>query len=284
MLFAVRSLRASRVNLLMNDFAAGLPSPLAFLGLGAAIAPALGASRWDVAVLPVLHAVTASDGRTKPEMTASGGRFSPSEMPEDLHGSIHVSLLMDIPGCDSEHALEQQLLGRRIAGGVIQNPTIKPVRVTADGSALRALSRGYAVVPPEDPAKLVVATGSIDELSALADVLYPAAWVPGRGWLVPVAVGHRLLEDPATVPRRAGTRDSQVPHVFTEPAVGAAELVSVRSPRLTGLSEEGLRRILWRWTAEGEWIVGHPHYHPARRPTAASEKTQQTEETTRVEA
>jgi hypothetical protein len=283
-LFAVKNIQASRVNLLMNDFAAGLPSPLAFLGLGAAIAPALGAPRWKVAVLPVLHEVTTSTGRTKPEMTAGGGRFGPSEMPEDLHGSIRVSLLMDIPGCDSEQRLKEQLLGRRIAGGAIHNETIEVARVTPDGSALHALPRGYAVVPPDNPAKLVVATGAIDDLGALADVLFPAERALGSGRLVPVAVGHRLLEDPATASHRAGTRDATIPHVFTEPVVGAAELVSVRSQRLLSLSEEGLRLLLWRWTAEGEWIVGHPSYHPARRLAAASRTVQQSEETTHVEA
>ena len=278
MLFAVRNIRASRVNLLMNDFAAGLPSPLAFLGLGAAIAPTLGASRWDVAVLPVLHEVTASEGRTKPEMIASSGQFTPSEMPEDLHGSVHVSLLMDIPGCDDERNVAKKLLGRRIGGGVIQNKTIEVEPVVAHGQALRELPRGFAVVAPEDPKKLLVATGAIRDLSAVADVLFPAERAPGRGWLVPVAVGHRLLENPATVTQRAGTRDPNVPHIFTEPAVGIAELVPARSPGLTGLKETGLQRLLWRWAAEGEWIVGHPHYHPARRPVAAEELTYRSKE------
>lgn len=88
---------------------------------------------------------------------------------------------------------------------------------------------------------------------------------------MPVAVGHRLLEDPATAPRRANTRDPRIPHVFVEPAVGVAELISVRNPRLTGLDEPGLRDRLWRWTAEGDWITGHPFHHPARRASAAEE-------------
>ena len=68
MIFLVSALSAARVNLLMNDYASGLPSPMAFLGLGAAIAPELGADRWSVRVIPVLHSVVISSGRTKPEM------------------------------------------------------------------------------------------------------------------------------------------------------------------------------------------------------------------------
>ncbi len=270
-LFAVSELRASRVNLLMNDFAAGLPSPLAFLGLGAAVAPELGVPRWGVGVLPVLHEVHVSQGRTKPEMKPDAGRFGPIEIVEDLVGSIRVSLLMDAPGCDNEHKVAAALLGRRIAGGTIANEEIRVEPVPRDGRALAKLPRGFAVVAPDHPARRIVATGAIDALSAVADEIFPKERTPGAGWLVPVAVGHRLLEDPATAPRRANTRDPNVPHVFTEPVLGIAELVSIRSQRFRDLDEDGLGALLWRWIAEGEWVVGHPNYHPCRHPAAKQE-------------
>jgi hypothetical protein len=50
--------------------------------------------------------------------------------------------------------------------------------------------------------------------------------------------------------------------------VGIAELVSVRNKRLTELDTIRLRDLVWRWTAEGDWIVGHPNYHPNRRTAA----------------
>lgn len=65
MLFAIKNMKASRVNLLMNDFAAGLPSPLAFIGLGDAIARRLGLNPWSARTLPILHRVDVSQGRTK---------------------------------------------------------------------------------------------------------------------------------------------------------------------------------------------------------------------------
>lgn len=272
MLFAVHDLQAGRVNLLMNDFAAGLPSPMAFLGLGAAMAPALGAGRWGVGVLPILHEVHVSEGRTKPEMALEGARFIPIEIVEDFVGSIRVSLLMDVPGCEDEHRVAGQLRGRRIAGGTIANETIRVERVACDGSALHRLARGYAVLAPDDPARRIVATGAIDALSVVATALFPEERAPGAGWIVPVAVGHRLLEDPATALPRAGTRDPQVPHVFTEPVVGIAELVSIRSRRLSDLDERGLSALLWRWIAEGCWIVGHPNYHPDRLAAAQQEQ------------
>src|ERR1700757_2700855 len=98
MKFLVTDLAASRVNLLMNDYASGLPSPLAFLGLGAAIAPELGAERWSVGVLPVLHEVAVSSGRTKPEMTPASGRFSPIEIVEDMIGTVRFSMVLDVRG------------------------------------------------------------------------------------------------------------------------------------------------------------------------------------------
>ena len=105
MLFLAKKLKASRVNLLMNDFAAGLPSPLAFLGLGAAIAPALGAPRWSVGVLPILHSVDVFEGRTKAEAAPArkSGVFAPIEIPEDLIGAVSVSLFLDVPECADGH-------------------------------------------------------------------------------------------------------------------------------------------------------------------------------------
>lgn len=278
-MFLVKNLRASRVNLLMNDFAAGLPSPLAFLGLAAAIAPALGKARWErrppatrrweIGVLPILHRVDVSEGRTKAELSNDAGAFTPVEIPEDLTGSVTVSVLLDIPDCIDEHLIGQALLGRRMAGGPIHNAEITAAAVTADGTAFRGVDRGYAMIRTELPKSAVVATGQIDHLKSLAAELYLD---PGPGWHVPVAVGHRLLEDPATVPKRANTRDPHIPHVFAEPVVGIAELVSVRNKRLTGLDDAGLRDFFWRWTATGDWIVGHPNYHPDRRMAAQEEK------------
>jgi len=264
MIFIAKELNASRVNLLMNDFAAGLPSPLAFLGLGEAIGRALGAPQWKVGVLPVLHRVDVSEGRTRPENSTrrNSGQFAPDEIAEDLNGSVTVSLLLDVPDCSDDHLVADALLGRRISGGPIHNAQIKVEQATPDGSAFNTVNRGYAMIRAEPPKSAVVATGDIDDLKALASELYPAERKPGSGWFVPVAVGHRLLENPDEVPKRKGTRDPNIPHVFTEPAVGIAELVSVRNRRLTGLNEKDFSALLWRWEAEGKWIVGHPNYHP----------------------
>jgi CRISPR-associated protein (Cas_Csy2) len=262
-LFSVQNLVASRVNLLMNDFCAGLPSPLSFLGLGAAIAPTLGAERWSVGVLPVLHRVHVSEGRTKPE--ASPARrpdvFAPIEIPEDLVGSVTVSLLMDIPNCDDEHVVAEALAGKRIAGGPIQNEYVEVMSVPADGAAFKSISRGYAMIRTEEQVSSITATGAIDGLSAVAEQLFLNR-EPGSGWRVPVAVGHRLLENPATAPKRRNTRDPDIPHVFAEPVVGIAELVSVRNRRLTGVNADLLPDLFWRWRAEGDWITGHRNYHP----------------------
>ena len=89
---------ASRVNLLMNDFAAGLPSPLSFLGLADALARDLGLAAWSARILPVLHQVSVTEGRTKPEMEAKSGSFVPVETMEDLTGTVEVSILVDLPG------------------------------------------------------------------------------------------------------------------------------------------------------------------------------------------
>jgi len=269
-LFLAKDLKASRVNLLMNEFAAGLPSPLAFLGLGEAIGRSLGAENWTVAVLPVLHRADVSEGRTKAEAAPSrnSGVFAPIEIAEDLTGSVTVSLLLDIPGVSDEQRVREALVGRRIAGGPIHNHKIIVKRATADGSCFNDISRGYAMIPATPHKSHAIATGAISELQAFAAQLYPAEREPGTGWFVPVAVGHRLLEDPDSAPRRSNTRDPNIPHVFAEPVVGIAELVSVRSRRFKDVSEKALLSLFWRWKAEGDWIVGHKNYHPNHHTAA----------------
>lgn len=265
-LFLVKDLRASRVNLLMNDFAAGLPSPLSFLGLADLLARNLGLAPWSARVLPILHRVDVSEGRSKPEMENKSGIFEPIETMEDLTGSVHVSLLFDLPGCESESALRAQMVGRRIAGGLIQNDRIDVQAVTADGSAFRGLQRGYAMLRPEQTERRFIAMGDTTaeqpSLAHLASLLYPAQRPEGFGWIIPAAVGYRLLEDPQTVPARIRTRSKEIPHVFAEPVVGIAELVSVRNKRLTGLSNTALSSALWAWEARGDLVLGHPDYHP----------------------
>ncbi len=267
-LYALRNIRASRVNLLMNDFAAGLPSPLSFLGLADLLVRRMGLAPWSAKVLPVLHQVHVSDGRTKPEMESKSGVFMPIETMEDLTGAVDLSLLVEIPGCDSETALRRVLSGCRIAGGLIQNDVLDVAQVTADGSAFRSLRRGYAMVRPDSPERLRISTGDPEGLRTIAATLFPAERPQGFGWIVPVAVGHRLLEEPGSAPRRIRTRSCEVPHVFVEPVVGIAELISVRNARLTDLTEEGLAALLWSWDARDILVLGHADYHPSPIPAS----------------
>ena len=270
MLFIVRNICASRVNLLMNDFAAGLPSPLAFLGLADVVARALDLEKWSASVLPVLHEVRVSEGRTKPEMAPSRKnphRFAPSETAEDLVGDVRASLLLHLEGCDDDVAVKDALRMRRLAGGTIDWREMNVAAVATNGNAFRQVPRGYAVLAPTDPALAFVATGALADLGRVADLLFPVERPPGAARRTPLAVGYRLLEDPDTAPRRVGTRDPSIPHVFEEPAVGVGELVSVRNACLTSLDAPGLRAVLWRWQATGNWVLGH---HAYMRTTARS--------------
>ncbi|WP_275791595.1 type I-F CRISPR-associated protein Csy2 [Pararhizobium gei] len=261
-LYVVKDIRASRVNLIMNDFAAGLPSPLSFLGLADLLARELRLTPWSAGVIPVLHRVHVSEGRTKPEMENKSGLYAPIETIEDMVGTVDLSLLLHLPGCDSDSALREQIPHRRIAGGLIQNEAFKVEAVTPDGSAFRSLRRGYAMIRPELAERRLITSGDQEGLAAVARTLFPAEREPGFGWIVPASIGYHLLEDPATVPPRIRTRSKTVPHVFAEPVLGIAELVSVRNERLTGLSATALSALLWRWEARGDLVLGHATYHP----------------------
>lgn len=265
-LYVVKNIRASRVNLIMNDYAAGLPSPLSFLGLGDLILRRLGLTPWSARAIPVLHDVHVSEGRTKPEMENKSGVFEPIETMEDLTGSVEVSLMLHLPGCESESILRSQMPGIRIAGGLIQNDDITVSAVTPDGSAFRDLRRGYAMIRPDQEERRFITSGDLSPdqtgLRRIGEMLFPAERPPGFGWVVPSAVGYRLLEDPETVPQRIRTRSKDIPHVYAEPVLGIAELVSVRNSRLTGLTMSGLNDLFWSWDARGDLVLGHPAYHP----------------------
>lgn len=260
MIILARGLTFDGVNLLMNDYASGLPSPLAFLGLAAAIAPALGVGRWGVGVLPILHEVTDSAGRTKPEMINKAGSFAPGEIFEDMTGRVVASLLFDIDAPVSPKDIADALEGRRLAGGGMSSLRVEARAVASDGSALKGVARGYALIRPDEPRRCAVSTGSTESLEHIADLLWPVVSEPG--WRVPVAVGHRMLEDPDTVPARRNTRNPDIPHVFVEPAVGLAELVSVRNARMTEADPETFADLFWRWHTPAPWILAHPAYDP----------------------
>lgn len=260
MRFAIRNLRASRVNLLMNDYAAGLPSPMAFLGLAESIGRDLGVEHWKTRVLPILHSVHVSDGRTKPEMEAKGGAFSPIEIIEDLVGTVDVSLILDLPGCENADEVGFRILHKRVAGGTIANKALRVDVVSDDGSCLKGMPRGYAMVRPDESERRLISSGDLGQLERIARILFPEVRAPGRGWVIPVAVGHRLLEDPETVPRRLRARSPDIPHVFVEPCVGIAELISVRNVRLTGLDENGMTDLFWSLSSNGSHILAHPAY------------------------
>lgn len=262
MIFAAKNICASRVNLMMNDFACGLPSPLSFIGLADAIVRDLGLTPWSGRVIPVLHRVTPSEGRTKPEMEPKAGAFSTIETMEDLIGSVEISLILDIPGCESANDISSKLMRCRIAGGIIQNDRIDVDSVTADGRAFRALRRGYAMLGPnpDRPESSTTSTGDAASYGRILDLLFPDERAPGSGWIIPVAAGYRLLEDPDEAPPRIRRRDPSIPHVFAEPVLGLAGLVSVRNPSLTSLQGDAFQALFWSWHAEGDRLFGHSAY------------------------
>jgi len=262
MRFAIRNLRASRVNLLMNDYAAGLPSPMAFLGLAESIGRDLDLAPWSASVLPVLHAVHVSEGRTKPEMEPKSGAFTPIEIVEDMVGTVDVSLLLDLPGCENADDVRNVILRKRIAGGTISNRTVRVDAVSRAGSGLKGLSRGYAMLRPDQLDRQIMSSGDLGQMEQIARILFPATREPGRGWIIPVAVGHRLLENPDKAPKRIRARSADMPHVFVEPCVGIAELISVRNARLTTLNDADMAERFWRWSVTDSHVLGHPVYHP----------------------
>lgn len=243
----VQNMTASRVNFLQNDFAAGLPSPFAFLGLLASIAPRLGVPRWQMGVLPILHSLSVSPGRTRGNQIPKGNRITVLEISEDHRGTVVFSLLVD-PGQDiDEREMAEAISTCRLAGGMIfpaSKRGITASHVPRDGSAFRRSARGRVILPMSGQPIL---SGHSEEIMSYADALFPEDRTALPGWRVPVAAGYLLLEDPQHPAERRNLRDPDIPHVFAEPVAGIAELVSPRNPRLTGMGREELTAAMWRY-------------------------------------
>ena len=262
MIFLIRDVRVSRMNLRMNDFVAGLPSPLVFLGLADSLIRERKLVPWSAKVIPVLHSVQVYDGRTKAEMTRKNLKFMPAEIKEDITGSVEFSLILNIDGLESELGLGDMIAKRLIGGGVVQNNEIKVEVAVRDGSAFRSLRRGFAMVrpDPENPANLRLSMGGANSLTKIVERLFPAERPQGYGWLTPVAAGYRLLEDPRNASLRKGVRRTDVPHVFSEPVLGIAEMISVRNQRLTDLDERNFASYFWKWSTSESFVLGHSVY------------------------
>ena len=264
MIFVIQDVSVSGVNLLMNDYVAGLPSPLSFLGFGDALMREFELEPWKARTIPILHNVMPSEGRTKPEMENKSGTFMPVETMENFVGYVQLSLIIDLPGCDSAVKLKDSVIHKRIAGGTIQNDDIRVEAVTPDGSAFRKIRRGYALLRPDKQSDgyLQISTGSEESLATIAHKVFPTDREPASGWYVPVSAGYKILEDPASVPKRIRTRNQEIPHVFAEPILGMAEIVSARNSRLTSMTEEGLDALFWQWSTQGDYVLGHVNYMP----------------------
>ena len=263
MIFIVKNIRAARVNLLMDNFTAGLPSPLSFIGLADAIVRDLELTPWSGKVIPVLHHVSVSDGRTKPEYINKSGAFISTEILEDMVGTVDLSLILNIPGCDSEAGITSSMTRRRIAGGIIQKPNvIKVEHVTGDGSAFHRLPRGYAILAPDTDKTdhCLVSNGRQDTFESIIKVLFSKDEHSRSGWMIPVATGYRLLENPDIDTGRSCRRNPSLPHVFAEPLSGLAEMVSIRNPRLTEADGDSFLSLFWSWHASHDLIFGHHAY------------------------
>lgn len=253
----IQGLRASRVNLLQNDFAAGLPSPMAFLGLMASMAPRLGVDRWSIGVLPIIHALQISEGRTRGQIAKEGSGIKVLDIPADLLGTVRFSLIVDLDESFSDAILDE-VVKARLAGGVIFEDGAATARSVSAGRDLARSAPGRIIAPAGG---FPVARTARD-VAGYVDALFPFPDSDeGRtGWNVPVAVGYRLMGRPDEEEPRAGVRDPSVPHVFAEPLGGIGQLISHKGAAAASLDKGGLSALCWRYVKDAPYVLAHPVY------------------------
>lgn len=251
MMFATPPMRAFSASVVGNDATAGLPSPSAFLGLAGAALRSLDVDPWSVRVVPILHRVDVSEGRTRGHMVKNERGNDPFikvlEIPETMIADVVFSMIVILDDAHAPRRLDPReiadsFVGRRFAGADMFCLGARGViEIDAGLRGLGRIPSGRALIPAFGRGPMPVALRSLNEFAALADTLHPVEPHPGRGWLVPVPVGYELLETP--VPGRRGSRDATIPHAFVESLTGIGELVSVRSPRMRqalSIGQDGL--------------------------------------------
>ena len=266
MLYVVGPAIAGQVNLQQNDFVEGVPSPLAALGFAGFLARKINEKMgrnidpWSVRVLPVYHQVSVSSGRTRPaprrDTPSKGGRSSlkSGEIAETLTGEVIFSLVIDIDAALDTGPMTQIVDRMRFAGSAIfpYQPRFSiPVR-RLEGATLSTmrLPRGFAMTPPVSREQARnVSFGETEKLDAIGEKLSQKS-EKGDGYIVPCAVGLRLLEDAKSAEPRIGGRDMSIPHVFAEPGVGFAEFISVRTPDLARCHPSELAPRMWSWSSD----------------------------------
>lgn len=288
----VGPLEAHNVNLSSGEFVAGLPAPSAFVGFAGALLRHSGLETWDYSVFPVLHSVSLSEGRQRSQPTASGRSetLEAVELSEQLMGAVCFSMIIDIGDrrvdLDAARGALQKMrfAGGTIVSGISANHHVHNMNALVGNHPAREIlasrirdmgrdesshimPRGYALTPPLDrEGAEIVSFGDLETLTAVRDVAHSRE--KGGGFMVPANVGFRLLEDPLEARPRASGR-AGYPHVFAEPSVGIAELISVRNPKVADLSFNELLDRFWGWSASA---ADHRHLMMSRFHLSAVER------------
>lgn len=268
---------AAGANLDGNSLCCGVPSPLAALGFADALSRrAGGPGAPDSEACVIVHTCQVSEGQIKPAVILAGkGRVQNAEIPERVIGFVRATLILsNLPEIDEEF-LHDAVPGMRFCGAPIfpmRSASRIPVSILADdnpGTLFGGLPRGFALVPRPDLAS--PAFGSAGEIDGLCEHLARFEECDWRrktpGWIVPVPIGYRALQDLVAAVPRASSRDPYVPHIFVEDAAGLAEFVSIR--RLAREPELSVHPF-WRWAIDRPTglFLAHPDFSiPAARVT-----------------
>lgn len=247
-------LQLENVNTEANLHVAGLPAITSFTGfvhwlqlnwLAREVESAEAEEMVFQGVAIIGHSLSLYEGQSKcPQALHGMAPTRPEEINpsivQELKGDLGITLIIKViqdedgdeecvRGVFSKNNLKQlaaRLLEMPIAGGRLVKPTA-PFFVTSSkrlAEELRNLSYGWLLCN----AKEHLDGKDDDSRDALDRLLDALAVTKGDddtfhrqqpGWLIPVAIGYRLLEAPVA---RPGTR-KQLPHAYAEPVISLAQ-------------------------------------------------------------
>ena len=247
-------LQLENVNTEANLHVAGLPAITSFTGfvhwlqlnwLAREVESAEAEEMVFQSVAIIGHSLSLYEGQSKcPQALHGMAPTRPEEINpsivQELKGDLGITLIIKViqdedgdeecvRGVFSKNNLKQlaaRLLQMPIAGGRIVKPT-DPFFVTSSkrlAEELRNLSSGWLLCNAKEHLD-GKDDDTRDALDRLLDALAVTKGDDGTfhrqqpGWLIPVAIGYRLLEEPVT---RPGTR-KQLLHAYAEPVVSLAQ-------------------------------------------------------------
>lgn len=258
---SIKNIKVYNVNMSSSDYITDAVQPSAYLGFASAIKSNIAkhldteiTSLFNVSVLPIVHSQQTSVNKiTHEHVKSDKGRVKNAELAEEALGTLHFSIIIDFGEyLDAENItlLIKRNLPTRLAGGVVSSMSLsgdfEDIEVeeltTVDAAVLKKVQQGYVFSEATKQESVSVFDGNIDDFVDIIDTLSFRTPAPRAGWLIPIQIGYKVLNNIDEAKPKIGSRDITQKHVFAETVISICELVSTRNSALRNADAETISK------------------------------------------